>query len=105
MLKKEESKLILSLSTLLFVIASTATFAFTLYSIKTDIDVSINSLEKNDTRIEQKFDASVSGIIIEQKEQKTIMAEIQSGQADIRASQARIETNIIWIIDELKTNN
>lgn len=108
----EKTRIVISVSTLLLVLVSTITFVWSVSAMKTEIDLSINSLEKSDIRIEQKFDNSIydlecadEDIIIEQKEQSTLLSEVQSSQSDIKASLARIETHNVWIIDVLKEYN
>ena len=92
----------INIGTFLTLLTALATLMFNYFSLKSEIDISINSLEKADIRIEQKFDNSVyelqmtdEEIIIEQKEDRAVVLEVRTGIAGI-------QTDLKWIISNME---
>lgn len=100
-LLSDKSRVTISLSTLVVVLIFTATLTYNLYSMKTNMDLSINSLEKDQVRIEQKFDDVVfdlkeadGDIISDQKEISSVVLEVKTQLSGI-------QTDLKWIISNM----
>ncbi len=102
-LLNENTRVIVSFTTLASIIVLIVSVVIGFYTIKTDMDVSINSLQKADIRIEQKFDDSVydlkesdRNIILDQKEDRAIVLEV-------RTQLSGIQTDLKWLIADTKS--
>lgn len=96
-LVSEKTRVSLSIATLLFVIGSTATIVFTIANMRSEIDLSINTLELDQVRIEDKFDEKCTdieevnaSIIKEQESNRSLMLDTQTDLAEIK-------TDLKWI--------
>lgn len=102
MILGEKTNVVLRVSTFFALIASTVTVIYALTNIKGDIDLSINSIEKDQIRIEEKFDTQIYSlkesdekIMIKQEEDRAIVLEV-------RTQLSGIQTDLKWIIEDLK---
>lgn len=96
-LVNEKTRVSLSIATLLFVIGSTATIVFSVTNMRSEIDISINTLELDQVRIEEKFNDKCSdietvndAIIKEQGLNRKLMLDTQTDLAEIK-------TDLKWI--------
>ena len=93
----EKTRVSISIATLLFVIGSTATVVFTISGMKSEIDLSINSIEKDQIRIEEKFDSKITDLELSDSmmisEQQTNRQLLSENQTDL----AEIKTDLKWI--------
>ena len=94
-----------NIGTFITLVAGMAALMFNFFSMKSDIDLSINSLQSADVRIEQKFDISVHEleetnheIVIVQKEDRAVVLEV-------RTQLSGIQTDLKWLIADTKKGN
>ena len=105
-----DSKFKINIPTLIMIIASTATVVSSVYAVKVNIDLSINSIQENQIRIEEKFDQAVWDLEEKDKESHARDTEIISVQKEdravvleVRTAIAGIQTDLKWLIADTKS--
>ncbi len=103
-LLNEKTKVSLNIINFIVLVGFVITASFTFATWKTQselIDVALDTKITNE--IEQRKIADEI-IIQEQKELRVYVTEIQAGQIELKEGQARIETDLKWLINALKDN-
>ena len=100
----KDTMLKINIPTIVTIILSTAMMVSSVFAAKINIDLSINSIQENQVRIEEKFDAAIydleesdDGIILLQKEDRAVVLEV-------RTQLSGIQTDLKWIIADLKSD-
>jgi hypothetical protein len=102
---------VFNIGTFITLVAGMAALMFNFFTMKSDIDLSINSLQSADVRIENKFDNEIydleaadielkqtdTEIILVQKEDRAVVLEVRTGIAGI-------QTDLKWLISATKSN-
>lgn len=104
-LLNEKTKVSLNIINFVILVGFVVTASFTFASWKTDME---NRIDKNTVSIDAEINSRIESearIIQDVESNAVVMLEIQSGQSDIKTSMARVETNILWIMNTLKRNS
>jgi len=100
----KKTEIVTNLGVIVVVIAAIVTGTYQITTMKTQFELKSQATEERLAKeiIDRK--AADDTIFQKLKETDVSLAEIQSSQADIKTGLARVETNIIWIMDYMKEN-
>lgn len=98
----KKTEIVTNLGVIIVVISAIIAGTYQITTMKTQFELQLKSTnEKLVNEISERKTAD-DDIMQRLKENEVSMAEIKAGQGDIKVSIARIEENIIWLVDYVK---